>query len=128
MQRLRLLLRQPQNGGDVAAVHGDGRGVLGRVLVLAVQQHHHRSRQADVHLQVLVAQILLLGEVLFLTHQKLEHVLTREQRYEQQSHGDDARLRIQRGDGQTEKQEHGQGAHEGRHLFLPKSSRGGART
>ena len=122
MERLGLLLRQLERGRHVAAVHRHGRRVLRRVLVLAVEQDDHGRGQADVHLEVLVAQLGLPRHVLALAHQELEHVLAGEQRHEQERHGDDAGGRVQRRDRQPQQQQHAKRAQERRHLLAPEGA------
>ena len=83
MERLRLFFRQAQGDGDVSAIHRDRGGVLCRVLVLAVKKDDHGCGKSDVHLEVLVAQLLLFRNMLALANQQLEHVLACEERHEQ---------------------------------------------
>ena len=122
VQRLRLFLRELERRRHVAAVHGHRRGVLRRVLVLAVQQHDHGGSQADVHLEVLVAQLRLARHVLLLAHEQLEHVLGGEQRDEEERDGDDARRGVQRSDRQTQDEKDRERPQERRHLFPPEGT------
>ena len=122
VERLGFLLGQLERHGHVAAVHRHRRRVLGRVLVLAVEENDHGRGEPDVHLEVLVAQLGLSCDVLALADQQLEHVLAGEQRHEQECHGDDASCRIEGSDRQAKEQEDAQERRNGRHLLTPEGA------
>ena len=124
VQRLRLFFGQLERRSHIPTVHGDGGGVLGRVLVLAVQQDDHGRCQADVHLQILVAELSLPSDVLPLANEELEHVLGGEQRDEEKRDGDDAGSCIQGGDGEPQEQEDAERAQERGHLLSPEGAEG----
>jgi hypothetical protein len=102
-------LAHARGQSHVATVHRHRRGVVGGVLVLAVEQHHHRHGQSKVHLEVLVGELLLLGDVGALAHQQLEHVLAGEERDEEQDDGRDARRCVKGRDSEAHSNHHRRG-------------------
>ena len=86
----------------VAAVHRHGCRVVGGVLVLAVEQHDHGHGQSQVHLEVLVGELLLLVDVSALAHQELEHVLAGEQGDEEEDDRRDPGCRVEGSDSEAQ--------------------------
>ena len=121
MQRLGLVLRQPAARRHVATVHGHRRRMLAVYSSLLSSSTTMAAARPMFISRYWSAELLLPREVLLLAHQKLEHVLAREQRNEQENDCDDSCLGVEGGDREPQTNGNRQRLEQSGHLITPES-------